>query len=71
MGAIASGGGMVLDETLVRELGISDAQIRRLVERERVELHRHLFEEPGALDHVTELAERWFSHHLGASDRAS
>ena len=27
----------------------------------------HLFEEPGALDHVTELAARWLSQHLGAA----
>jgi predicted phosphoribosyltransferase len=40
MGALASGGGMVLDEALVRGLGISDAQIRRVVEREQVELRR-------------------------------
>ncbi|RRO15414.1 alpha/beta fold hydrolase [Saccharopolyspora rhizosphaerae] len=26
----------------------------------------HLFEEPGALEKVSELAERWFCHYLGA-----
>ena len=40
MGAIDSGGGMVLDEALVRKLGISDHQIRRVVERELAELRR-------------------------------
>ncbi len=25
----------------------------------------HLFEEPGALDEVADLADRWFRHHLG------
>ena len=40
MGAIASGGVLVLDEGLVRALGISHAQIQRAVETELRELER-------------------------------
>jgi putative phosphoribosyl transferase len=40
MGAIATGGVLVLDEGLVRRLGISEEQIRRAVEYELRELER-------------------------------
>src|SRR2546423_11109442 len=40
MGAVASGGALVLDEGVVRTLGISDAEIRRIVEAELRELER-------------------------------
>jgi predicted phosphoribosyltransferase len=40
MGAIATGGVLVLDEGLVRRLGISEEQIRRAVETELRELER-------------------------------
>lgn len=40
MGAIAGGGIEVLDEGLVRRLGVDDAALRRVVERERAELER-------------------------------
>jgi hypothetical protein len=31
----------------------------------------HLFEEPGALERVAELASRWFARHLKAPRRAA
>jgi putative phosphoribosyl transferase len=40
MGALASGGGVVINESLVRSLGISDEQMRQAIERETDELHR-------------------------------
>lgn len=40
MGAIATGGGVVLNDNLVRNLGISDEQVAAAVERETAELHR-------------------------------
>ena len=40
MGAIASGGGVVINDNLVRSLGISDEQVAAAVERETAELHR-------------------------------
>ena len=40
MGAIASGGVVVLDRSLVRRAGVSDAQVQRVVETERRELER-------------------------------
>jgi predicted phosphoribosyltransferase len=40
MGALASGGGVVMNESLVRSLGISDAQVQAAIERETDELHR-------------------------------
>jgi putative phosphoribosyl transferase len=40
MGAIASGGITVLDRALVRRLGVSEEQIRRVTEAERQELER-------------------------------
>lgn len=39
-GAIASGGGRVLNENLVRALGLTSEMIERITERERTELHR-------------------------------
>jgi len=30
----------------------------------------HLFEEPGALDQVSHLAQAWFAHHLGRATRS-
>lgn len=40
MGALASGGGVVINESLVRSLGISDDQMQDAIERETDELHR-------------------------------
>ena len=40
MGALASGGGVVINESLVRSLGISDEQVQDAIERETDELHR-------------------------------
>ncbi|WP_422746472.1 phosphoribosyltransferase [Mycobacterium sp. WMMD1722] len=40
MGAIASGGGVVLNERLITNLQISQVQVRRVIERETVELRR-------------------------------
>ncbi|MFI5511614.1 phosphoribosyltransferase [Mycobacterium sp. NPDC051804] len=40
MGALASGGGVVINESLVRSLGISDTQVQAAIERETNELHR-------------------------------
>lgn len=40
MGALASGGGVVINDSLVRNLGISDAQVQDAIERETEELHR-------------------------------
>lgn len=40
MGALASGGGVVINESLVRSLGISEDQIQVAIERETDELHR-------------------------------
>jgi putative phosphoribosyl transferase len=40
MGAIASGGVLVLDEGVLRWLGISEEQVQRAVERELAELRR-------------------------------
>ena len=40
MGALASGGGVVINDSLVRSLGISDEQLQAAIERETDELHR-------------------------------
>jgi putative phosphoribosyl transferase len=40
MGALASGGGVVINDALVRNLGISDEQLQAAIERETAELHR-------------------------------
>jgi len=40
MGALASGGGVVINDNLVRSLGISDDQVQAAIERETEELHR-------------------------------
>ena len=40
MGALASGGGVVINDSLVRSLGISDDQVQDAIERETDELHR-------------------------------
>ena len=40
MGALASGGGVVVNDNLVRNLGISDEQLRTAIDRETEELHR-------------------------------
>jgi len=40
MGAVATGGGVVLNDDLLRSLGISDDQVRDAVARETAELHR-------------------------------
>jgi putative phosphoribosyl transferase len=40
MGALATGGGVVINDSLVRSLGISDGQLQAAIERETEELHR-------------------------------
>jgi putative phosphoribosyl transferase len=40
MGAVASGGGLVLNDNLMRSLGISDEALRSTIERETEELNR-------------------------------
>lgn len=40
MGAVATAGGVVLNEALVRSLGIEPDQVREAIERETAELHR-------------------------------
>ena len=40
MGALATGGGVVVNDNLVRNLGISDEQLRIAIDRETAELHR-------------------------------
>jgi putative phosphoribosyl transferase len=40
MGALATGGGMVINDSLVRSLGISDEQLSAAIDRETEELHR-------------------------------
>lgn len=40
MGALASGGGVVINDSLVRSLGISDDAVQRAIARETEELHR-------------------------------
>ena len=40
MGALATGGGVVINDNLVRNLGISDDQLQAAIERETDELHR-------------------------------
>jgi putative phosphoribosyl transferase len=40
MGALASGGGVVINDSLVRSLEISDDQLQSAIERETEELHR-------------------------------
>ena len=40
MGAMATGGGVVINDSLVRSLGISDEQLAAAIERETDELHR-------------------------------
>ncbi|MDA2890437.1 phosphoribosyltransferase [Mycolicibacterium sp. BiH015] len=40
MGAVATGGGVVLNHDLLRSLGINDEQVRDAITRETAELHR-------------------------------
>jgi putative phosphoribosyl transferase len=40
MGALASGGGIVLNDSVIGSLGVSDEQIRAVIDREAVELTR-------------------------------
>lgn len=40
MGALASGGGLVVNEDLIRSLGVSDDALRATIERETDELNR-------------------------------
>jgi predicted phosphoribosyltransferase len=40
MGALASGGGVVINDSLIRSLGITDDQVQAAIERETEELHR-------------------------------
>ena len=57
MGAIASGGVRVLDEALLRRVGISSAAVERVVEQEERELRRREYAYRGDLPPV-ELAGR-------------
>jgi predicted phosphoribosyltransferase len=40
MGALASGGGVVINDHVVSSLGISDEQVREVIDRETIELER-------------------------------
>ena len=40
MGALASGGGMVINDSLLQNLGISDEQLQEAIDRETEELNR-------------------------------
>jgi putative phosphoribosyl transferase len=40
MGALASGGGLVVNDNVIRNLGISDEQLRETIEKETEELNR-------------------------------
>ena len=40
MGALASGGGLVVNDSLIQNLGISDEQLQAAIDRETEELHR-------------------------------
>ncbi len=40
MGALATGGGVVINDSLVRSLGISEQQLQDAIDRETAELHR-------------------------------
>ena len=40
MGAVATGGGVVLNDGLLRSLGIGDDEVRAAIDRETAELHR-------------------------------
>lgn len=40
MGALASGGGIVMNENVVSSIGISDEQVRAVIDRETAELNR-------------------------------
>ena len=40
MGAVATGGGVVLNDDLLRSLDLTDDQVREVLDRETVELHR-------------------------------
>jgi putative phosphoribosyl transferase len=40
MGALATGGGVVINDELVRSLGISEQQLQEAIDRETEELHR-------------------------------
>ena len=49
-------------------LGLNRAALARMRCETRLEIvpeAAHLFEEPGALDRVAELAAAWFTHHVG------
>jgi putative phosphoribosyl transferase len=40
MGALASGGGLVINDNLIKSLGVSDEALRATIDRETEELHR-------------------------------
>ena len=55
-------------------LALNRAVATRLRARSRLEIvpgAGHLFEEPGALAHVSELAQDWFTRHLVDHEPAS
>jgi putative phosphoribosyl transferase len=58
------------DDRAVLGLNEQAAQVLRCEWRlEIVPGATHLFEEPGALERVADLAAGWFRHHLGAATR--
>jgi putative phosphoribosyl transferase len=48
---------------------ITPARLRRPKELHIVPWATHLFEEPGALGQVSQLAKEWFERHLAAEQR--
>jgi putative phosphoribosyl transferase len=55
------------DEEVLRVNREALARLETEAELETVPGATHLFEEPGALEHVAELARACFAHHLGSS----
>jgi pimeloyl-ACP methyl ester carboxylesterase len=52
------------DAEVIRLNGMARSHMRALCELEIVPGATHLFEEPGALDHVAVLATSWFQRHM-------
>jgi putative phosphoribosyl transferase len=58
------------DDTVVLDLNREAARLMRVETRiEIVPRAGHLFEEPGALEYVAELASRWFRDHVPGKGR--
>jgi len=58
------------DEAVIRLNRQAAARMKAPHELEIIPGATHLFEEPGALEKVAELAARWFVTHLGAEQAA-